>query len=351
MAPENPTPQEEYPLYDASFTLQRLSPLYIGSEAPLGNATLQTYARQLRDVLAGDVLRGVRVGLSEDTVMAHVGALQTLTWKLLPDEDLWTTADATQFTGNEDTTMSLAATKGMLVTITYEKAVYTAILLRDVQGDQDESMIGAGLDGYGFQNFPLLLTKMPATLRDPFTSFLATTFDARASILQLPSAYLTTALDQYLAYICVGEDGKPLDPLDSSRTSRTIIGPVSAQVGFDIPGGSGTLKTIEISIAREDVPRMISRGKKLGDGAAPFMDTLTAYVKAHLALDLGHEMVNIVNIHCQAFTLSTVGKAKFGLPHVEVDGESPQRRATKRLINGLITAAKGGAMAAGSEGT
>ena len=351
MAPEPPT-SEPYPLYDASFTLQRLSPLYTGSETPLDNSTLQTYAQQFRDVLAGDVLRGVRVGLSEDNVMARVGALQTVTWKLLPDEDLWTGADETQITGNEDTTMSLAASRGMLVTITYEKAVYTAILLRDMQGDLDESMIGVGLDGHGFQSFPLLLTKMPAALRDPFTEFLATTFDARASILQLSSAYLTNALDQYLAYICVGEDGEPLDPLDSSRTLRTIIGSISAEVGFDVPRGSASLKTIEINVASEDVPRMISRGEKLGDGREkPFMNALTAYVKAHLALDLSHEMVNIVGLHCQAFRLTAAGKARFNLPHVGVDGDSPQRRATKRLVNGLITAAKGGAMLAGSEGT
>ncbi|TVY24318.1 hypothetical protein LHYA1_G007929 [Lachnellula hyalina] len=340
MAPETP---QQYPLYDATLTLQRISPLYIGSDTPLENATLQIYAQQFRDILAGDVLRGVRVGLSEDTSIARVGALQTVTWKLLPDEDVWTGADETQMTGNEDTTTSLAASRGMQVTITYEKGDYTAILLRDMQGDQDESAIGVGLDGYGFQSFPLLLMKMPATLRDPFTQFLADTFDARASTFRLPSLFLTTALDQYLAYICVGEDGEPLDTLESSRILRTIIGSISVEVGFDIPGGSTTLKTIQIHIASEDVPRMVSRGKRLVDGPeTPFMAALTAYVKAHLALDLSHDMVNIVGVHCQAFLLNSAGKAKFGLPHVADDGESPQRRATKRLIHGLIATAKKG---------
>lgn len=349
MAPETP---QQYPLYDATLTLQRISPLYIGNNTPLDNATLQIYAQQFRDILAGDVLRGVRVGLSEDTVMARVGALQTVTWKLLPDEDVWTGADDTQMTGNEDTTTTLAASRGMLVTITYEKGHYTAILLREMQGDQDESAIGVGLDGYGFQNFPLLLMKMPAALRDPFTEFLANTFDARASILRLASAFLTTTLDQYLAYICVGEDGEPLDSLASSRLLRTTIGSISVEVGFDIPGGSANLKTIQIHIASEDVPRMVSQGKRLGDYPETlFTDALTAYIKAHLALDLSHEMVNIVGIHCQAFLLNSAGKARFSLPHVTDDGESPQRRATKRLVNGLIAAAKGRAMIVGNEGS
>ncbi|TVY44950.1 hypothetical protein LOCC1_G004794 [Lachnellula occidentalis] len=347
MAPETP---RQYPLYDATLTLQRISPLYIGSDDALDNATLQIYARQFRDILAGDVLRGVRVGLSEDTVMARVGALQTVTWKLLPDEDVWTGADETQMTGNENTTTSLAASRGMLVTVTYEKGTYTAILLRDMQGDQDESAIGVGLDGRGFQSFPLLLMQMPATLRDPFTEFLANTFDARVSILQLPSAFLATALDQYLAYICVGEDGEPLGSLDSNRSLRKIIGSISAEVGFDIPGGSAALKTIRIHIASEDVPRILSWGKRLGDGPdTPFMAALTAYAKAHLALDLSHAMVNIVGIHCQAFLLNSAGKAKFSLPHVADDGQSPQRRATKRLINGIMTNAKGRVMIAGNQ--
>ncbi|TVY81733.1 hypothetical protein LSUE1_G005473 [Lachnellula suecica] len=349
MAPASSSPKP-YPLYETSFTLQRLSPLYTGSESPFDNATLQIYAKQLRDVLAGDILRGVRVGMPEleDNVIARVGALQTVTWKLLPEEDLWATDDETQITRNDDTTMSLASARGVLVTITYEKASYTAILLRDMQADQDESMIGVGLDGFGFESFPLLLTKMPATLREPFANFLATTFDARVSVIQLPSAYLTTSFEQYLAYICVGEDGDPLDSVESSRALRTMVGSVDISVGFDLPGGSAALKTIDIQIAREDIPRMISRGKKARHGTEiPFTDALTAYVSAHLALSLTHEMVCIKSIACEAFVLGSRGVAKFSMPQVGYEGDSPQRRATRRLINRLITFAKGGAMAAG----
>lgn len=348
MAPEEPA-LSQYPLYDTTFTTLRVSPLYTGSEAPLDNTTLQPYARQLRDVLAGDVLRGVQVGLSEDNTLARLGSVQDVTWKLLPDEELWTGADETQFTG-DDTTMSIAATRGMIVTISYETAAYTALLLRDTQSaadsGADDSMIGVGLDGYGFEKFPLLLTKMPAALREPFTTFLSTTFDARVSILHLSSGYITTTLEKYLAYVCIGEDGDPMDALESSRSLRITIGSFTATIGFDIPGGSGALKTIDIQIAREDLPRMISRGKKLGDRDAPFMDALAAYVKAHLALNLKHEMVKVLAIHCEAFQLHTAGKARFSEPRVGVEGDSAQRRATRRLVDGLITAAKGGTMSA-----
>lgn len=348
MPSEHPE-SRRYPLYETTLALHRLSPLFIGNEAPLNNAALQLYAKQLRDILAGDLLRGVRIGHSENNVLAQAGALQTVSWKLLPHENLWTEEDESQLMDNKDSTMSLEASRGMLVTITYETKAYKAILLRDTQPDQDESRIGVGQDDYGFRSLPLLLTKMPIGLRDIFVDFLATTFDTRVSVLHLSSAYLMTAMEQYHAYICIGEDGDPLDPVESSRALRMTIGAVTVQVGFDIQGRSGALKTIDIQIAREDLPRIISRGKKL-DGTACFADALATYVKAHLALDLRHKLVKIVRISCDAFALGSEGMAKFTLLLENEEGKSSQRRATMRLINGLMATAKGGVLSAGKDG-
>jgi len=297
-------------------------------------------------------LRGVRVGLGEDNTMARVGALQTVTWRLLPEEDRWTVEEETQIMGGEDTTIGSADARGLLVTITYEKAVYTAVLLRDLQGNLDESMAGVELDGSGFQKFPLILTKMPIGLRDSFANFLATTFDARVSVFSLTSPYLITTFEQYLDYIYVDEDGEPLNPAECGRALRTIIGAITVHIGFDMPGGSNALKTVDIQIAGEDLPRMIARGKKLGNSSGtPFMDALTKYVKAHLALDLRHGMVRVLKISCDAFALAAEGKAKFGLPHVGNDGETPQRRATRRLVNRLTMTAQGGSLVADGKGS
>ena len=81
-------PEEKHPLYSTTYTLHRLSPLYTGSRSALTNDSLAQYARSFRDILAGEVLRGVRVGLGYDgDALARAGGLQTVNWSLLLEEE------------------------------------------------------------------------------------------------------------------------------------------------------------------------------------------------------------------------------------------------------------------------
>jgi hypothetical protein len=336
-----------YPLYDTTFSLHRVSPLHTGLDDPLDDAILRDQARRFRDILTGEVLRGVRVGLdNEDSTLAHMGALKTVTWTQLPFEENWK-GQGGQIVGDEDTTMILTESRGLLLRVAYEKIEYTAVLLRDVKsGNWDETNAGEGSDVDGFEYFPLLLLKMPASLRDAFTDFLATTFDARLSVLQLPSSNVTTAFEQYLAYVCVDGEGEPLDAVESTRATKNIIGAVEVFIGFNLPGVSSALKTLDIKLSRDDLPRIIARGKLAGSGQedTPLWNALTAYVNAHLALDLKHERVKVMRIACDAFVLGAEGKVKFLYPGVDEDVHSAQRRATRRLVNGLIEAARGGSL-------
>lgn len=262
MAPEDPS--QVYPLYNTTFSLHRISPLHTGSNEPLSNSRLRELAGQLRDILAGEVLRGVRVGLGpEDDALARVGALQTVTWRLLPEEETWSAEDETEI-ADDDTTMSLDFCRGMIVTVTYEKMSYKAILLRDERGDDtDALMVTVREETNGFQHFPLLLSRMPGSLRDAFANFLAETFDVRISALQFSGTYLTDTFERYVADVSIGEDGEPLDMIERSRVLRNTIKETLVVVGFDIPGGLTALKTIDINIAREDLPRMVARARIL----------------------------------------------------------------------------------------
>ncbi|KAF4629239.1 hypothetical protein G7Y89_g8911 [Cudoniella acicularis] len=336
MASESPA---AYPLYGTTFNLHRVSPLYTGSNYPLDNRTLAHHAKRLRDVLAGDVLRGVRVGLDpEESALGNAGTLQTVAWKLLPDE--------TEIIDNEDTTMSLAVSRGQIITIVYENITYTAILLQDPAAEElDESAIGVGVDGFGFEHLPLLLTKMRAPLRETFTDFLSITFDARVSTFHLADKYIIDQFERYLAHICIGEDGDAMDAVESSRTIRNVIGGVVIYISFDLPGLS-TLKTVTIGLSEQDVPRIVALGKKIDKGTSdsPFMEALTIYAKKHLAMDLKHEKVFISSIACDAFVLGVEGKVKMAVPPMKDGGENPQWRATRRLVNGLVALAKGSKM-------
>jgi Kinetochore complex Sim4 subunit Fta1 len=346
MAPENPN--KHYPLYNTTFSLFRLSPLYTGNAPLLSNTILSQHARRFRDILAGEVLRGVRVGLGpEDNGLARAGALQTVTWKFLPEEEAWAAEDEAELE-NDDTTISLANNRGMLVTVTYEKIAYRAILLRARRdGNYDETVDTAREDEDGFQNFPLLLSKMPGPLRETFVDYLSTTFDARISALRLSSRYLTNAFEKYLADISIGEDGKALDAGERSRSLRNVVKETAVYLGFDVPDGSSSLKTIDIQIAREDLLSMIARGKQIGRlerGDSPFLDALTAYIKAHLALNMADERVKVARMACGAFVLGGEGRVKITQPVSTADGDNPQSRATRRLVNDLISVASGGTL-------
>ncbi len=129
MAPENSN--SRYPLYNTTFSLHRVSPLYTHSDSTLDNATLGQYAHRFRDILAGEVLRGVRVGLApEEDILARVGPLQKVTWTLLVEEETWNEQVETQM-DQVDTAVSLSTSRGMLVTVSYEKITYQAIFIRE----------------------------------------------------------------------------------------------------------------------------------------------------------------------------------------------------------------------------
>jgi hypothetical protein len=346
MAPE--TPNQQYPLYNTTFSLYRISPLYTGNTFQFSNAALHQHARRFRDILAGDVLRGVRVGLGpEDNVLARVGALQTVTWKLLQEEEAWAAEDETEL-GNDDTTISLAVNRGILVTVTYEKMAYRAILLSARRGvNYDETMDSAREDDDGFQRFPLLLSKMPGPLRETFADYLSTTFDARVSALRLSSTYLTDTFEKYLGDISIGDDGEVLEVTERSRSLRNVIKEVAVYLGFDLPDVSDSLKTIDIQIAREDLPKLIMKGLQIGKqgtSSNPFLDALTLYIKVHLSLNMADERVKVLRIACGAFVLGGEGRVKITQPLSNADGDSPQSRATRRMVNDLISAASGGAL-------
>lgn len=331
---------EPYPLYNTTFSIHRVSPLYIGTNNPLNNTTLQNHAKRFRDILAGDVLRGVRVGLGpEDDMLSRTGALKSVTWQVLVEEDFWNVDDETR----ADTTMGLGTGKGILVQVSYEKMHYRAILLR--ASGRNETMTEARQER--FQHFPLLLTRMPASLRDTLMDFLATTFDARVSTLHLSGPYLTSTFEKYISDCCVGDDGEVADLVESSRTLRKVVRDVQVLIGFDFPT-MNSLQTIEFHIAQEDIPRLVQRGKKIGDKESPFMNALSSFVKAHLALDMEHERVHILRIACGAFVLGAEGRVKL----TESSGtDTVQTRSTWNLVDGLVGIAKGGKLSTGKDGT
>jgi hypothetical protein len=188
---------------------------------------------------------------------------------------------------------------------------------------------------------------MPGPLRETFADYLSTTFDARISALRLSSTYLTDTFEKYLGDISIGDDGEVLEVAERSRPLRNVIKEVTVYLGFDLPDVSDSLKTIDIQIAREDLPKLIMKGLQIGKqgtSSNPFLDALTMYIKVHLSLNMADERVKILRIACGAFVLGGEGRVKITQPLINADGDSPQSRATRRMVNDLIGAASGGAL-------
>jgi hypothetical protein len=337
-----PSEAPPYPIYSTTFAVHRVSPLY-HSDNILDNGTLRYYASQFRDLLAGDVLRGVRVGLAgEDEVLARIGGLRDVKWQLLGNENEWlAAADQTQLT--DDRTMNIEnSERGMFMEVTYEKGAYSAILLKGPIKGQPETE--------GFSNYPLLLTRMPNSLRNTFLEFLSTTFDTRVSVLKLPTKFLTSSLEKFLEGITTWR-GTVMETVPAIESLRSITKDVFLTLVITNPEDSASLKSIDITIPKDDVWRMMIRGKKISEikpdvpRGQPFITALAYYIDGHLALNINHPDVNITKIACGAFVMGSEGKLKLFPPPSGEDQDDVQTTATNALVAALIELAGNNALA------
>ena len=324
---------QPYPFYNTTYTLHRLTPLYLSTTRPIDTSVLQHHARRFREILIGDVLRGVRVGLETD-ILTTAGLFQKVTWRLLPDEDAWDALLAEDETSWNETTMTINHSRGIWICVVYERNTYTGLLLR---GQQDGVI-------EGFQHFPLLMTRMPASLRDVLVEYLESNFDTRVSDLRLSSPQVTGAFEDYLRNVCLNDEGEEMNSAQRVRAIKSIVKETEVFIGFDVPSVSGALKTLEVHLTREDIPRLLNRGKTIEDSPlaqSPFIQALSIYLDGHLALNLKHERVRVVRIACGAFVLGIEGKVKLSEPLAN-ELQDQQYRATRSLTDRLVNIALDG---------
>ena len=301
------------------------------------------------------MLRGVRIGLDvdgNDGGLGRAGALLDCRWSLIGDEEDWDERqrrrieDEDEYSRMQDTVIN-GETRGILVEIEYEKSTYTALLLRDEENPAEED---------GFTSLPLLLTRMPVPLREAVMDYLRNTFDTNTSPLKLSSEFLSSALEGFLRDL-TGTLGK-------TYAANAIVEVVKdVQVTLSFPGpATPLLSRLDITITREDIPGMLSRGKtilqkspqdyqpsekwKKGDKThpgdsprdQPFTVALSHYLSGHLAMPISHQEVRISKIACAAFVLGAEGKLKIFPPPDDEDGQSLRRsqNATRNFMKTLF---------------
>lgn len=212
------------PFFSTTFSTHRVSSLYIGTQ-PLSRDRLETLTKRLRDVLVGDVVRGVEVGLDgQDTVMSRAGPLEAVDmgWRSLASilavdtlamdglgsrpvsrdlgSDIGAAPDPSW--GDDAATRRLRRlrSKALHISLRYESVLCTALLLPQLEEDgalDPEDEFTAQSDH--FLALPLLLLRMPTPLKSVLVDFLSSTFDCRVSPLRLGTRTLITSLERWVA--------------------------------------------------------------------------------------------------------------------------------------------------------
>lgn len=382
------TAAHHVPFYNTTFSAHRVSPLYLGGPGqPLDARRLQTLAQRLRDVLVGDVVRGVEVGLGqdEDGVMGRAGALEVVEMRWVGVEGVL---------GLEEGT---GAGKDMLfVGLRYEAAVCTALLVPWLGEEEDQG--GAAAGGFGgrgkevdesqFLVMPLLLMRMPAPLKAVVAEFLATAFDCRVSPLRLGTRSMVQGWEAWIETVGLPTRG-PLAK-DVVLSLGFYVPPEEGEAGKDESEDEGDqqlgLKSIEVFIPAAELRRFADAGRtpsrpKAGSEAIwendirkrrklagrmyeegwewrkestdedstasqPFTEALGRYVNQHLGLNLFHPGVRITKMACGGFVMSE-SRLKIFAPADLGDAaaggapSSGQRKAVWELLRDLVQKARG----------
>ena len=310
--------------FNTTFSLHRVSPLFLGSEA-LGPERLQLLAARLRDTLVGDVVRGVEVGLhGDDAALGNAGALEAVTIG-------WATAGS----------VVTAENKALQLSLQYENALSIALLLPSPEGNQG---------GAAFAHLPLLLCRMSTPLKAVVTDFLSATFDCRISPLRLGNSDVVEIWEAWIQ-----EAGLPTSGLLAKDVVLTLgfrlpevkkpTDDVAADADADLDVSDGIgIKSIDIILPSHDLRRFLQAGQTLdrrgvADARRPFSTAVARYIQHQLALDMSHPGVRITRIASGGFVLSEGRLKIFALPDGTI-ATSTHLDAVKRLVGDLVYRAK-----------
>ncbi|KUI61587.1 hypothetical protein VP1G_08767 [Cytospora mali] len=225
------------PFLNTTFSTHRLSPLYIGAR-PLTQDRLHTLSQRLRDLLVGDVVRGVEVGLdrgADDGAMRRAGALEAVAigWVRLEgllgryvggeEEEGGAVSGGLESDGADMSGLSAEGSPGkrraLQISLRYENAECAALLLPPSKSQPNDSRaqakaastslfnLGSGRPDENdpeFLHLPLLLLRMPAPLKAVISDFLSRSFDCRISSLSLGTRSMVRALERW-----IGDSGAP----------------------------------------------------------------------------------------------------------------------------------------------
>lgn len=378
-------------LFTTSWTVHRVAPLHHGKECKtlLDNpAVLRLYASRLRDILTGDVLRGVQLSGTTtsamlDEALAKAGALKSCRWECLPTWRHWNEEQSLLEDPDEDgPVITPGQAAGVLVVLEYETITYKAALLAGPDGYHDDTRQDATY-------LPLLVTRMPNALRQEFISFLSATFDTRVSVLRLPPGFICAALENYLATLnrAAARSGSGLQSAAARGFIERTVKETQLTISFSQPV-SPALRSMDVMLPRESLGAFYAHatstssaeprsGETTETPSAPFLSALSEYFTTHLSMPLDitafqppsstktqkPSHMRLTKASCGAFVLGGEGRVKFlanpgramflgdeddylGADDDQEDTEDREKRlawrANEELLRALVRKAVGG---------
>ena len=339
-------------LVNTSWTLHRLTPLHHDKEFqdlvhdPIA---LKTHADRLQDYLNGGIIGGYPMVTAtgadaEDSALSKGGVLKRCTWQTISAQS--SSGQGLESGRSEDRDDDAM---GILVILEYEFITYKAALLAPPVDEEQPERVERTTSGersrrkpitanrkQGSTHLPLLLTRLPNTLRQNFISFLSANFDAYCTLLQLPSDFLCSGLDMYLKAIVTDSDREsPLSTTRSIELLEDLIKEIHLTLAFS-PSVAPSLRMLDIGIPRENLIHFIGLEINESGGATDqsdhvvrdsFLKGINSYLEKHLAMKLdlmdsssaatttagyspAKRHVRLAKIACGAFVLGAEGKLK-----------------------------------------
>ncbi|CAI4213113.1 unnamed protein product [Parascedosporium putredinis] len=311
---------------------------------------LRALSSRLRDTLIGDVVRGVHVGL--DTAQSEIGragSLESVNLRWIRVNDFLTShsdrrspsPDLGADEPDRDEGLGPSGCGGASGSIYGKK--------RAREGDLDPSH---------FLRLPLLLLRMPTSLKNVVTEWLSGVFDCHISPLSLGTRGLVRIWETWLKSVPLPTQGPAAkevvitlgfslphladEPADGTSDNEQRDG------NDNVPRGvQQGLRSIDITMQPEDISRFVEAGLRIAqnrtaagpkpwvgdartrrilaggheqdgwawkteagqtgdeaDDEQPFVDALALYLDTHLALNLFHPSVRVTKIASSGFVLT-----------------------------------------------
>lgn len=305
MPPRRQSARQASPFYDTTFTLFRISKLS-NLPSPLNDQTLRPYARALRDIIRGNVIRGVQLHTDNPEEQRPEGHLARCEWSITPLPKLQAQQDADDDV--EDEGEEGALPDAICITLTYDPPATYRTLVVPALDDADAEENG---------NYPLLLMRMPRAAKEAFKGYFERTFDCYLSPMNIPSLSIKTMLETYMETKVgyarqLGKDSEVLSKAD-------------VQVNFSGGPAAPYMRAFNVTLAADDVPTLWDKGVEIcnekkkqtkgkrkrnandddddDDKAAYLFNALREYFRHTMSLET--DKLDVVKIACGGFVIGT----------------------------------------------